>query len=159
MTLVAAVRPDGWNLPLFVHVLGAMLLVGGVSTALLLQLTGWRRQEPAAALQQARFAFWTLLVVAFPAWWVMRLGAEWIYARQGWGDAAEEPLWIGIGYITADLGGLLLLLAIVLGGIGVRRLRRTGAGSSTLVRASTVLVTISVLAYVVAVWAMSGKPG
>ncbi len=26
--LVAVIRPDEWNLPLFVHVLGAMLLVG-----------------------------------------------------------------------------------------------------------------------------------
>jgi hypothetical protein len=159
MTVVAAIRPSDWNLPLYVHVLGAMLLVGAVSAALLLQLAGWRRQEPEAALQRARWAFWTLLLVAFPAWWVMRLGAEWIYSRQGWGDAADEPAWLGIGYVAADLGGLLLLLAILLGGLGVRRLRRTAAGASTLARISTVLVTVSVLAYVVAVWAMSGKPG
>jgi hypothetical protein len=158
MTLLAATRPDEWNLPLFVHVLGAMLLVGALATALLLQLAGWRKQEPAAALHLARLGFWTLLLAAFPAWWIMRLGAEWIYSRQGW-SGQDEPAWIGIGYITADLGGLLLLIGIVLSGLGVRRLRKSGAGSSTLVRVSTVLVTISVLAYVIAVWAMSGKPG
>jgi hypothetical protein len=159
VSLVAAVRPDEWNLPLLVHVFGAMLLVGGLAAALLLQASGWRRQEPAAALQQARFGFWTLLLVAFPAWWIMRLGAEWIYARQGWGDAPEEPTWLAIGYVTAEGGGLLLLIGIVLSGIGVRRLRASGAESSTLVRVSTVLVTVAALAYVVAVWAMSGKPG
>ena len=30
MTTLAAIRPDEWNLPLFVHVLGAIVLVGGV---------------------------------------------------------------------------------------------------------------------------------
>ena len=28
MSLLAAIRPDDWNIPLFVHVLGAMVLVG-----------------------------------------------------------------------------------------------------------------------------------
>jgi hypothetical protein len=27
-SMLAAVRPDSWNFPLFVHVLGAMILVG-----------------------------------------------------------------------------------------------------------------------------------
>jgi hypothetical protein len=158
MTVAAAVRPEEWNLPLLVHVFGAMVLVGALLSALLIQLVGWRRREPPAALQQARFGFWTLLLVAFPAWWVMRLGAEWIYSRQGWGGE-DEPAWLGIGFVTADGGGLLLLVSIVLSGLGARRLRRSGGEASTLVRVSTVLVTLAVIAYVVAVWAMSGKPG
>ena len=28
--MLASIRPDSWNLPLFVHVLGAMILVGGL---------------------------------------------------------------------------------------------------------------------------------
>jgi hypothetical protein len=159
MTVIAAVRPDDWNLPLLVHVFGAMVLVGALVAALLFHALGWRRQEPRAAAQQARFAFLTLLVVAFPAWLTMRLGAEWIYSRQGWGQVDDEPAWIGIGYMTADGGAVLLLLSIVLSGLGARRLRRTEAGASTLARVSTVLVTVAVIAYVVAVWAMSGKPG
>ena len=30
--LLAVVRPDRWNFPLFLHVLGAMILVGGLLT-------------------------------------------------------------------------------------------------------------------------------
>ena len=29
MSVLAAIRPDDWNFPLLLHVLGAMLLVGG----------------------------------------------------------------------------------------------------------------------------------
>ncbi len=32
MSILAAVRPDSWNFPLFLHVLGAMILVGGLLT-------------------------------------------------------------------------------------------------------------------------------
>lgn len=31
--MLAVVRPDSWNLPLFLHVLGAMVLVGTLATA------------------------------------------------------------------------------------------------------------------------------
>jgi len=158
MSVLAAVRPDEWNLPLFVHVLGAMLLVGALVTALFFQLAGWRRQEPRAALHRARIGFWTLLLVAFPAWFVMRIGAQWIYARQGWDDAPEQPLWIELGFITAELGGLLLLIGILLAGLGARRLRLGGGEASTLARVSTVLVTLAALGSVVAAWAMSAKP-
>ena len=33
LAILAAPRPDSWNFPLFVHVLGAMILVGGLVTA------------------------------------------------------------------------------------------------------------------------------
>ena len=158
MSVLAAIRPDSWNFPLLVHVLGAVLLVGGLFTAVAAQFLGWRRQPSADTLAFGRVAFLSLLLVAFPAWWIMRIGAEWIYSREGWDDAESEPAWLGIGYITSDLGGLLLLVSIILSGIGARRLGRTGAETSTLLRVSTVLVTIALVAYVVAVWAMAGKP-
>lgn len=158
MSLLAAIRPDDWNFPLLVHVFGAMLLVGGLATALAFQVIGWRRQEPEAAARLGRFAFRTLLFVAFPAWWVMRIGAQWIYTTEDWDSAAEEPTWIGIGWITSEGGGVFLLLGLILAGIGARRLSRSGAGSSALLRISTVLITVSLLMAVVATWAMSGKP-
>ncbi len=159
MSLLALMRPDDWNFPLLVHAFGAMALVGGLATALSFQAMGWRPQQPETAARLARWSFRTLLLVALPAWFVMRIGAEWIYSREGWGDAADEPAWLGIGYITADGGGLLLLIAIVLAGLATRRLGRGEGGSSGLLRASTVLVTIAVAAYVVTTWAMAGKPG
>ena len=158
MSALAAIRPDDWNVPLLVHVFGAMVLIGGLVTALALQLIGWRPQEPAAAASLARWSFRSLLFVAFPAWWVMRIGAQWIYSKENWDRVSEEPAWLGIGWITAEGGGLFLLIGIILAGLAARRLRRTGAGSSGLLRASTVLVTIALVAYVITTWAMSGKP-
>lgn len=150
---LAAVRPDDWNFPLFLHVLGAMLLVGGLTTAVTSFWLGWRRD--AATL--SRLGFWSLLVVAFPSWWLMRLAAQWIYDKEGFGGEGD-PGWIGVGFITAEGGGLLLLISIILTGIGVRRLRRGGGGPSTLVRVGAVLATIVLAAYVLAVWAMTAKP-
>jgi hypothetical protein len=158
MSVLAAIRPDSWNFPLLVHVLGATLLVGGLLTAVAALFLAWRPQRNADAAAYGRLAFRSLLFVAFPSWWIMRIGAEWIYSREGWDDVDAEPDWLGIGYITSDLGGLLLLVSIILTGIGARRLARSGGETSTLLRVSTVLVTIALLAYVVAAWAMSGKP-
>ena len=88
----------------------------------------------------------------------MRIGAEWIYSKENWDDVDEEPAWLGIGFITAELGGLLLLISIILTGIGMRRLRRADAEKSVLVQIGGVIVTLLLLAYVVAVWAMTAKP-
>ena len=89
----------------------------------------------------------------------MRIGAEWIYSREGWDDlpdGVDEPAWLGIGAIIADLGGLILLVSLIVGGLGVYRLREgKGAG---LLKATLVLSLILLAAYVVAVWAMAGKP-
>ena len=42
MTTIAAIRPDEWNFPLLLHVLGAMLLVGGLTAAVIAFVVGWR---------------------------------------------------------------------------------------------------------------------
>ena len=150
--VLAAVRPDSWNFPLFVHVLGAMILVGGL-------LTG--ASTIAFARGDARFlrlGYWTLLLVAFPGYVVMRIGAQWIYSKEGWDDLPDDaiPAWIDIGYIIADAGALLTVIALILGGIGVRRL---GSGGGTgLLKAAMVIAWLVLAAALVAVWAMSGKP-
>jgi hypothetical protein len=151
--LLATIRPNDWNLPLLLHVLGAMLLVGGLVTAVTALLLGWRRD--AAVL--GRLGFWALLAVAFPAYWLMRIGGEWTYVREGY-DEDEDHVWIGIGFITADLGLVILVIALILTGIGARRLRRGAGSSSTVSRIGGVLAAILLAAYVVAVWAMTTKP-
>ena len=79
--------------------------------------------------------------------------------EEGLRGSGEEPTWLGIGYITAEAGGLLILISLILTGLGVRRMRqRRAAPPSVLVRIGTVLVTIVLAAYLVAVWAMSAKP-
>ena len=92
ISVLAAARPDSWNFPLLVHVLGAMILVGGL-------LTG--ASAIAFARGDARFlrlGYWTLLAVALPGYIVMRIGAEWMYTKYDWDDLPEgvdEPTWIG----------------------------------------------------------------
>jgi hypothetical protein len=160
--MLAAIRPDDVNLPLLVHVLGALLLVGTLMTAVAFQYAGWKRDDADAALSAARLTFRTLLFGALPAWFVMRIGAQWVYSEAGWDDipeSVEEPAWLGIGWITADAGGLLILIAIVLAGLNVRRVRASGGASGRLGRAATAVATLALIAYLVAVWAMSGKPG
>ena len=152
-TLLAVSRPTEWNFPLFVHVLGAMILVGGLLTGA--SLMAFARGDT----RLLRLGYWTLLAVALPGYIVMRIGAEWTYSKEGWDDLPEgidEPAWIGIGYIIADAGALLTLIALILGGVGVRRLRH--GGGTGLLRATMILALIVLAAAVVAVWAMSGKP-
>jgi hypothetical protein len=151
-TVLAAIRPDDWNFPLFVHVLGAMILVGGLLTGA--SFMAFARGDT----RFLRIGYWTLLAVALPGYLLMRAGGEWSYVRQGWDDLPddESPAWISIGYIVADLGALLVLVALILGGIGVRRLR-DGKGTR-LLKASMILAWIVLAAALVAVWAMSGKP-
>ncbi len=152
--MLAAVRPDSWNLAVFVHVAGAMILFGGLVTAAGAGAIGWRDSNGGLR----RFAALTLFGAALPGWIIMRVGAEWAYSKEGWDDVPDklQPTWLGIGYFTADIGGILLLIALVLAGIGVRKAR--SGGGAGLLRASTVIAAVLVAAYVVAVWAMGGKP-
>lgn len=157
--MLAAIRPDSWNVALLLHVLGAMILIGGLVTAFAAQLLGWRPRSPAGAVTFARVSFWSLLCAAVPGWILMRIGAEWIWTKEGWDDVSDEPDWLGIGWTTADLGGLLILLSVILAGLGLRGLRRGGGATSVLARIATLLTAIALVAYLVTVWAMSGKPG
>jgi hypothetical protein len=151
MTMLATIRPDDVDLALVVHVTGAIVLVGGLVTTLSAAALGWRGDV--AAL---RLSYKTLLAVALPGWLVMRVGAQWVYAKENWDDVDQEPAWLGIGYITGDLGLPLFVIALVLGGIGLRR-SRSGGGTG-LLKAHAVIAGILLLAYLVAVWAMGAKP-
>jgi hypothetical protein len=154
MTTLALVRPDSWNFPLFVHIVGAVVLVGGILTAA--SFLAYARGDG----RLLRLGYWSLLAVALPGWIIMRIGAEWIYSKEGWDDLPEgvdDPDWLGIGYIAADLGGLILLVSLILGGVGVYRMRQgKGAG---LLKTVLVLSIVLLAIYVVAAWAMAGKPG
>jgi hypothetical protein len=150
ISLLAAHRPTEWNFPLFVHVLGAMILVGGLLTGA--SLITYARGD----VRFLRLGYWTLLFVAFPAYIVMRIGAQWIYSKEGWEDLGDDPTWIGIGFIVADLGAILTLIALIVGGIGVRRL--PSGGGQGLLKASMIIAWLVLAAALVAVWAMAGKP-
>jgi hypothetical protein len=153
MSVLAVIRPDSWNYALFLHVFGAMVLVGGLlaGTSALIFARGDARY--------LRRGYWSLLAVTLPGWVLMRIGAEWIFRKEGWDDLPEtvdEPDWLTIGGIVADIGGLVLLVSLVVGGVGVYRLREgKGAG---LLKVTLALSLVLLAAYVVAAWAMAGKP-
>jgi hypothetical protein len=157
MTVLAATRPAEWDFPLFLHVLGAAILVGGLLTAVGMQVLAWNRREPGDLVAYSRGGFWALLTVALPGWVLMRFAAEWIRSKEGW-NGDNDPSWLGVGYLVADAGFIVLLLTILIAGFGVRRVRRPGATANMLGRIATPLATILLIAYLVAVWAMTAKP-
>jgi len=149
---IAAVRPDSWNFPLLLHVLGAMVLVALLAVAAVVLSAALRSDDRAAAL---RLAFRTLLIGAIPAYLVMRVGAEWVASKENLEDA--DFAWINIGYSVADGGLLVLIVMTVLAGLASRRAKR-GDAPSGLVRWANGLALLLIVAYAVALWAMASKP-
>src|SRR3954452_7735322 len=131
--MLAAIRPDSWNYALFLHVLGAAVLVGALVTAGSVQVLGWARDQGGGAAMFARLSCRPLLIVAVPAWFAMRIGAEWIRSKE-FPSGVDEPSWLGIGYVTAEPGGLLLLISLVLAGIGAGGRVKGRAQTGSLVR-------------------------
>ena len=150
MNLLSAIRPDSWNFPLFLHVLGAMILVGATLTSG--SLLAFARGD----IRLLRLGYWTLLAGALPAYVVMRIGGQWIYSKEGLDDAPIDSAWTTIGFVVADAGAVALVVALIVGGIGVRRLGDGKGGG--LLKATMVLTLVLLVALVVAVWAMTAKP-
>jgi hypothetical protein len=151
--VLALIRPDDWNLPLFLHVLGAMVLVG----ALVLAAGGLAGVTRGGGVASIRMAYRSLLIVALPSWIVMRVAAQWIADKEGLaGD--DPPAWIDLGFMLSESTFLLLIAATILAGVGVRRAGAADGGGGTQGKIANVLVGIVLLAYVVAIWAMTAKP-
>jgi hypothetical protein len=142
MSLLAAIRPDDWNLALFVHILGAMVLVG----ALVLVATS-------LAARDLRLGFRSLLLGVIPGWIVMRGAAEWIAEKEKLNDIDPTPAWVDVGYSVADPMLLLIIISTVCAGLAARRQSTGGLRMTALV-----LVGILLVASLVAIWAMSTKP-
>jgi len=143
--MLAILRPDSWNFPLFLHVLGATLVTGATAAAFILAVSS--RQWPWMRRVLAR----TLLLATFPAWILMRLAGEWINSRE---SIPGSPGWLGVGYVVGDGGLVLLVVAMILGAVGVRRPQRNWPVSTV-----AVLTGVYFVALIVAMVAMTGKPG
>jgi hypothetical protein len=152
--LLAAIRPDDQSFALLLHLVGATVDFGALlasATALLLA-----RGET----RLLRLGYFSLLFVGLPGLILMRLAGEWLYHQQQWNKLPPqiaEPSWLHIGFIVADWGGLAFLLALVLGGLGVHRLRK-GREGARLLQGTMLISLVLIVGYVVAVWAMTGKP-
>jgi hypothetical protein len=156
MSVLAVLRPNDWDFPLFLHVLGATVLVGGLVVTVAVQLLAWRRTDVADVTAFTRAGFWALVTIVVPGWLIMRLGGQWIYSKEGW--SSPDPDWLGIGFTVADIGLPVLVITVVLAGLGVRQLRRSGGTRNVLTRIALPLATLMLVAYVVAIWAMTAKP-
>lgn len=152
MDVLAAIRPDSWNFPLLVHLIGATTLVGALVLAGSALLFAWRDGNATLAMVGYR----TMLLGVLPAWIIMRGGAQWIASKEHLEDSNAS--WVGIGFTTADAGLAVLLIATLLAWLAVRRTRREGGTPGGLGGASAILVAVLVIAYLVAVWAMTTKP-
>jgi hypothetical protein len=145
--MLALIRPDSWNLPLFFHVFGAIVVFGASATLAIVGYAGKRDSDHQQML--ARVALRTFLFGVIPSWILMRVAAEWLAGKE-FPDGVESPGWVGVGYIVSEGSGVLLLVAGILAWLSVRRGR--------MMLAVPILATICVLGYAVAWFAMSGKP-
>jgi hypothetical protein len=138
-------RPESWNFPLFLHVLGATAVTGATAAAFVCAVTEprWPWLRPILAR--------TLLLAVFPAWLLMRLAGQWIDSKE---DIPGDPGWLGVGFIVGDAGLVLLIVAMILAAVGVRRPQRMWP-----IRGVALITGVYFIALLVAMFAMTGKPG
>jgi hypothetical protein len=152
MSALALIRPHDWTIPLFVHILGSMVLDGALTLAAVSLIAAWRSGSPSLI----RLAYMTLFYGAVPGYIVFRVGAVWIADKEHLSNS--NVTWIGIGYGVSDFGLLLLIISFVAGAISVRQMNRGGQPSLIAARIVTGLVSLVLVAFLVAVWAMTTKP-
>jgi hypothetical protein len=147
--MLALVRPDSWNFPLFLHVLGAIVLAGSTGAVTVFALAARKRRAQGALL--SRLAFRTLIFVVVPSWIVMRVGAQLIVDKE---FPDKTPGWVGVGFAVSEPGLILLIALGVLAWVSARRGGVSGASMAV-----AILAPVYLAALAVAWWAMSAKPG
>jgi len=149
--MLAAIRPDSFNLPLFLHVLGATLTFGTTATVAILGFAG-TRADPERSLWLRGLAFKIAFFVLVPAFIVMRAAAQWIVGKE-YPGGQDQPGWVGVGFIVTEPGALLIIVLLVLAFLASRRPTFRAAAAVPWV------ATIYLVALGVAWFAMTGKPG
>ena len=148
--ILALIRPGSWNLPLFLHVLGATVLFGTTATVAILGFASRGREQYAPLL--SRIALRTFLFGVVPSFILMRVCAQWIAGKEFPGNT-KTPGWVDVGFIVTEPGALLL---IVLGVLTWMWKRRGATGRSAMF--VPWLASVYVIALGIAWVAMSGKP-
>ena len=145
--IVASYCGTSCGVPLFLHVFGAMLLVGSVATVVLLAAVGLRNPLP----MLNRVTFLSLLATVLPSWLAMRAGGQWLVSHEHLEHL--NAAWLGIGFAVGDAGLVVLLITT---GFAYWATRRPPGGWQA--RAVAVLSALYLVALAVAWFAMSGKP-
>ena len=131
----------------FLHVFGALTLVGSVLSVTILAYAALRRAPERAQLVR-RVGFWMTLGLMVPAWIVMYAGGFWLLGHEGLDK--DTPRWVDAGARIADAGAALVLLLLGLGWFAIRR-PRLGPWVAG-------IATLYLAALAVAWFFMSGKP-
>lgn len=140
--ILALDRNDtAWDVSLFFHIAGAMVLVG----ALLLAAVALAGDN-----KSLRLGYRALLVGALPGYIVMRVAAQIVLGEY----PSDDEGWIGMGFATSELGLLLMIVATVCANRAMKR----DAPDSGLAKAAFGISAFLVVLYVVTIWAMTAKP-
>ncbi|MDX6594452.1 MAG: hypothetical protein QOJ13_3648 [Gaiellales bacterium] len=156
--ILAAFRPDSADLPLLLHVAGALLLVGAMVAATACLLLAWRARDPGDTAGLTRLGWRTILYGVLPSFILMRGAGQWVASEEGLDGEDVSLDWLDIGFLVGDGGLLLLVITMILVGITARRQGRTPGRLGIGGRIGTVLAVILLAALLLAVWAMSAKP-
>ncbi len=135
-------------MPLFLHVLGATILIGGISAVVVVAVAALRSPEHATLLR--RIAFQTTLIVVWPAFIVTVAGGHWTLSRK-LADHRTPPGWALVGIAVTDVGVIVVIVLTVFAWLALRRPRMGGAVAA--------LAGLYLGALLVTLWAMTTKPG
>ena len=148
--MLALVRPDSWNLPLFLHVLGATLTFGATTTVALLGFAGIYGDRD-RMLWLRGLTFWISFGILVPAFILMRGTALWIVDKEFPGGN-HEPGWVNVGFVVTEPGALLVIVMVIFAWLSRSPKSRVAVAVPWL--ASVLLVGLAI-----AWFAMSAKPG
>ena len=146
--MVAVLRGNAIDFPLFLHVLGAVVLFGAVASVALLTIASLRIPQHGQLLRGV--AFVTMLAAVWPGFLAMYVAGLWVLDREGY-EEDKPPGWVLAGIGIAE-GGLVLLIALTVL-VWLSRRRR----AATLWAAG--LAILYLLALAVGWFAMTTKPG
>ena len=152
--MLAVIRPSDWNLPLYLHIGAAMALVASLVVASYAIFTARQRGDQPITTFAAR----VLAFVTFPSYILMRVGAQIMVSKEHLEDSKDT--WLGIGYGVSDFGVLLLLIGMILTGLMARKTKRgESVAHAVPLRIAGAITGLLLVAFFVAIWAMTTKPG
>ena len=103
-----------------------MLLVGALTLSAVSLIAAWR----SGSAPLTKLGFMSLFYGAIPGYIVMRGGAAWIAHKEGLDNDNVDLTWINIGFSVSDIGVVLLIVALVIGGTAVRTINRGQGGTA-----------------------------